>query len=281
MRKTALLLAYAAIVAAPAAAQSERYLDLMVVKVKPERLADFDAIARKFADANRNNDGDHWIAIETMYGEQDTVTFVSPRADLGAIETGMGQFVRALTKALGPAGTGKLHQDFHQTMAESRGELRIRRWDLSSNVPEDPAARLKMIGESRYIGTTAIHVRPGRAPEYEAQLKAIKKAAESAEGGTPFLVSQSLAGDTGQAYYISVVSKSFGDFEKITPLRKVLGEDGFEKYLRTVSEVATEVRSTVGRFAPEMSSVPAAISQAAPEFWTPKPPAAKPKPAKQ
>jgi hypothetical protein len=55
----ALGLLAAILLGAPAAlwAQGD-YLDVSIVKVKPEKVADFEAIGRKIADANRHSNGD-------------------------------------------------------------------------------------------------------------------------------------------------------------------------------------------------------------------------------
>ena len=50
--------------AAPVAVQAQGdYLDVYTVKVKPEKLADFQALTKKWADANRRYDGDRWLAL--------------------------------------------------------------------------------------------------------------------------------------------------------------------------------------------------------------------------
>src|SRR6266700_1526105 len=53
------------------------YLDEFIVKVKPEKRAEFDAINKKMVALNRRNKGDAWLASENMYGENNVVTFVS------------------------------------------------------------------------------------------------------------------------------------------------------------------------------------------------------------
>ncbi|MBI3665952.1 MAG: hypothetical protein HY236_06965 [Acidobacteria bacterium] len=62
------ILAGAVLFAAAAFAQMQGfysgYLDIAVVKVRPEKRAEFDAINKKMADANRKNKGDNWIASE-------------------------------------------------------------------------------------------------------------------------------------------------------------------------------------------------------------------------
>src|SRR5580704_7033915 len=45
------------------------YLDQYIVKVKPEKRAEFDAINKKMVALNRRNKGDTWLATENTYGE--------------------------------------------------------------------------------------------------------------------------------------------------------------------------------------------------------------------
>ena len=55
--------------AVPAAVRAQGdYLDISIVKVKPEKLPDFQAETKKWADANRRFNGDQWLALESVYG---------------------------------------------------------------------------------------------------------------------------------------------------------------------------------------------------------------------
>ena len=91
---------------------------------------------RKAVDANRRNKGDHWIAWGTAYGPGGTVYFISPRASFADVEKASADFDRALKESLGPAAA-KLGFDFDSCVERSRSEIRIFRWDLSRNAPED------------------------------------------------------------------------------------------------------------------------------------------------
>src|SRR5713226_10179255 len=68
----------------------ESYLDVYTVQVKPEKRADFDAISKRIVAANRQNGGDSWLAIETVYGPGNRVTFISTRTSYGDIEKATG-----------------------------------------------------------------------------------------------------------------------------------------------------------------------------------------------
>lgn len=262
----------------------EDYLDVFVARVKPEKRFDFDNLSRKMADANRKHKGDNWITYEVVYGEHNTIHFVSARANYAGIDAGMQAFEGALGKALG-AGAAKLFSDFSQTVVSTRSEVRRRRLDLSANVPGDAASAAKIIGEARFLRTFIVRVRPGRAPDYEAQLRANKEANERANPGTPVLISQSAAGQQGTVFYITNVAKSMGDFDKMKPLSEVLGAQGYARYMKTVSEVVMGTESFIGKILPALSNPPEATAAADPAFWNPKPPAPPPakkaEPAKQ
>ena len=146
-----------------AAGQAQQYLDVYTVQVKPEKRAEFDAIAKKIGAANRQNKGDAWLTMETVYGQGDRVTFISTRQGYGDAEKASGVFYEALQKSYGKPGTEKIFQDFSQCVVSSRSEFRLRRWDLSSNAPTDAMAMAKLLGNSRWLRTGVVHVaaRPG------------------------------------------------------------------------------------------------------------------------
>src|SRR5947207_15564675 len=86
-RRALWALAVVVCLAAPIAVQAQGdYLDVFVVKVKPEKLADFQALTKKWADANRRFNGDRWLALEAVYGEGNVYQFTSTRKDYADID---------------------------------------------------------------------------------------------------------------------------------------------------------------------------------------------------
>ncbi len=253
-------------------AQEEQvdYLDVFSVDVKPEKRAEFDAIAKKMVSANRQNGGDAWLTMETAYGPSNRVMFVSTRHSYADVEKATGAFFGALQKAYGKAGTDKMFQDFNQCVVSSRGELRRRRWDLSSNAPKDAAAYAKLVGEARWLRTTAVHVRPGQIAAFEAILKDLKAAREKSDPSTPVLVSQAVAGQEGTVFYVTTLQNSMAGFDTIPSLQKVLGEEGYDKFLKASAEAVTTAETMINRFLPELSNAPQEIAAVAPDYWTPK-----------
>jgi hypothetical protein len=248
----------------------EQYLDVFTVQVKPEKRADFDAITKKMVAANRQGKGDAWLAMETVYGKGDRVAFVSTRQSYGDIEKATGAFYQAMQKAYGKAGTDKAFQDFSQCVVSSRSEFRRRRWDLSSNAPADPAALAKMIGDARWLRTTAVHVRPGQVAAFEALLKDVKAAREKASPQATTLVSQAVAGQEGTVFYVTTLQNSLAGFDTFPTIQQTLGEEGFAKYLKTVADVVTDTETMINRFLPDLSNAPEDVVAVAPDYWVPK-----------
>jgi len=264
---------------AAAAQMPDGYLDTGIARIKPDKRTEFDAISKKAAEANRKNHGDTWIAMETTYGEGNVVTFVSTRSSYAEVEKGGDAFMGALNKAYGPGAADKWFQEFSNTFVSFRSEFRHRRWDLSANAPADPAAYVKLVGETRWLRTARVRVKPGRTLDYEAQLLAIKAAFERASEKPVTLVSQGVAGQEGAVYYISWLKTSLGGFDGGPQLRQMLGEDAFQNYLHAVEVDVQGSETTIYRFLPELSNPPAEVAAVSPDFWTPKPKAApKPKP---
>jgi hypothetical protein len=259
----------------------EQYLDVYTVQVKPEKRADFDAINKKIVAANRQNKGDAWLAMETVYGPGDRVSFVSVRQGYGDVDKATGAFYGAMEKAFGKAGTDKMFQDFNQCVVSSRSEFRRRRWDLSSNAPADPAAMAKMLGQARWLRTTAVHLRPGQLAAYEALLKEVKAAREKASPPQTTLVSQAVAGQEGTVFYVTTLQNSLGGFDAIPSMQQTLGEEAFARYLKTNAEVIASTETVINRFLPELSNAPEDVVAVAPDYWRPKAVvAAKASPAK-
>ena len=248
----------------------ESYLDVYVVQVKPEKRADFDAISKKIAAANRQNGGDSWLAMETVYGPGNRVTFVSTRQSYGEIEKATGTFYEALQKTYGKAPTEKMLADFSQCLESSRSEIRRRRWDLSSNAPSDPAAFAKLVAGSRWLRTTAVHVRPGQNNGFEAILKDLKAARDKASPPQTMLVSQAVAGQEGTIYYVTTLQTSLAGFDVVPPVQQLLGEEGYNKFLKASAETVENAETSINRFMPEISNAPEEVAANAPDFWLPK-----------
>src|SRR5690348_16779671 len=175
------------------------YLDVTVFKIRPEKRAEFDAVARRIAEANRKGKGDFWTAMEVVYGENNTMQIVSPRQNYAAIDSASAAFMNAIKEGYGPGGVSKMMADFNNTILSSRSEIRRRRWDLSVNPPTDAGGYNKLIGETRWLRTIRINVKNGREADFEERAKEAKAAIEKGSKWV-FFISQVIAGSPGNVY---------------------------------------------------------------------------------
>src|SRR5215470_9184747 len=256
---------------APVAVQAQGdYLDVFIVKVKPEKMTEFNALNKKWVDANRRNNGDRWIAMETLYGEGGVYQFTAIRKDYADVDKANEASMAAVNKAFGKEATMKIIQDFSNCLVWSRMELRRRRTDLSRKPPTDAASYAKLIGESRLLRTTAVHIRPGHVPEFEELLKEAKEAGEKKGDLPPVLVSQVVEGSKGATFYVTALRSSMGGFDHNPTLREILGDDGFKKFQKVNADAVETAESTLFRFSPDISNPPEEIAQVAADFWHPK-----------
>jgi hypothetical protein len=248
----------------------ESYVDAYIVKVKPERTADFTSLMKKWVAANYDNGGDRWVTAETLYGEGDVYVITSTRHSYAEIDKANESVMAAAGKAFGQDGLGKLMQDYSSCLVWTRTELRRRRWDLSRKPPADAAAFAKMIGQARMVRTIAVHVRPGHQMEFEAMLKDAKASGEKMANAQPLYVSQAVEGNKGAVYYVTAFRNSLGGFDNNPTTKEVLGEEGYKKFMQVNAEAVEEADSTIYRFNPELSNPPDEIAAVAPDFWHPK-----------
>jgi hypothetical protein len=246
------------------------YLDVFVVKVKPEKVTEYEALTKKFVDANRRFNGDHWIAMETVYGEGNVYQFTSTRKDYADVEKTLEAEMAAVNKALGKEAAQKMMQDFSNCTVWTRSELRKRRWDLSRKAPQDPEAYAKFIGESRLLRTTAVHIRPGHVPEFEALLKDMKEAGEKNPDAPTVMVSQVIEGSKGSIFYVSTLRSNMGGFDHNPTAKEILGEEGYKKFQQISADSVEIADSTLYRFNPDLSNPSEEVAKVAMDFWHPK-----------
>jgi quinol monooxygenase YgiN len=264
-------LALGALLAISGMAQTagDGYLDYYIVKVKPEKRADFDAIAKQIVEANRKNDGDKWLTYQTDYGENDTVYFVSRRENLGAIDTAATAFMKAMKESFGPAAESML-QDMDKCAISSRGEIRRRRVDLSVNMPRDPAEYEKQVGAARWIMTTAYRIRPGHVSQFEELAHMVKSAAEKQNNSAVVSIAQSVAGTPGMYFYVTRLTPSLGDLDsQVLSVKQILGAD-FPKWEQGIGEATLGTETILARFLPALSTPPENIVKVSRDFWMPK-----------
>jgi hypothetical protein len=245
------------------------YLDDYIVKVKPDKRAEYDAISKKVAEANRKAKGDTWLAMEQFYGDGDTVMYVSPRKNFADVEQGNTAFMAAVNEAYGAGGMKKMMMDYGPTIVSARSVVRRRRWDLTVNAPKDENAYNQLVGNAHYLMSTVMRVKPGHDDQFMEIAKQAKAALEQG-GQWTILISQSFAGRPDNVWYRSVLLHSLSDIDSGPNLKKLMGDEQFAAWMKLCGEALEPDETTIYRFLPELSNPPKEIADVAPDFWHPK-----------
>jgi hypothetical protein len=265
--------------ATPAAVRAQgEYLDVLIVKVKPEKVVEYQANGKKYAEANRRANGDRWVTFESVYGESNVFMYTCTRNEYADIDKALEAEMAAVEKVYGKAAAGKLQQDFNNSVVWTRAEFRRRRWDLSRKPPQSAEEYAKLIGESRLLRSTAVHIRPGRTADFEALLKEVKEAGEKNPNTAPVFVSQVIEGGAGATFYLSTLRSSIGGFDHNPTTKEILGDEAFKKLQQVVAETYETSESTLYRINPELSNPPEEVAKLAMDFWHPKAMVASAKP---
>ncbi len=164
-----------------------------------------------------------------------------------------------------------MEQQFNSSIESARTEIRVRRWDLSYNPPADRAAYIQAIGNTRWLRSTIIHVRPGHSMEFEAELKELNAASQKSNQPGMRWVSEVTTGGSPWTYVITRLFVSWSDLDHDASMQELLGDEGFMKFQKMTSEAVESVDYEVFRVLPELSNPPAEVEAVAPEFWNPKP----------
>lgn len=276
---------FAATLLVPSSHAQGNYLDVYIAKAKPEKVPAVEAMIKKMVDANRKNQGDNFIVLDTLYGEMGVYYFISPRANYGEVDKGAESFANALTKSFGEQGGAKLEADFFGSLTSAQTQIRRRRPELSRKMPADPAAYAKLIGTARVLRTTVVHIRPGHTAEFEAWLKEAKELGDKNPDAPPSLVSTLADGGSGGTYFLSSPRTSLSGFDNNPTLKDIVGEENFAKLQKILAEGTQSTETMILHYRPDLSYPPQAIADAEPAFWNPKPaasakPKSKPAPAK-
>lgn len=252
------------------------YLDLSRSQVRGEKSKDFEDAVHKLIEVNRKYKGDRWVALTTEYGESGTYLFSSSRDSMAAVESGGEAFMKALKEGMGPLGD-KLMRDLG-AWSTFRAELRRRRWDLSVHPPADAAGLATLVGQSRWIRTLRLDVKPGMAADYVNAWKGLQHELEKVLPPVTVLVSESVTGPP--AMFVGLYYKSMADMDtEVAAVQKALTSTAYMNLSKVTAMAIDKSNWEIHRVRPDLSNPPDEVFNADPAFWKPKAPepAAKPK----
>ncbi len=240
------------------------YVHVYMAKVKPDKVATYEKLAQKWADAFRKEGGETWITIQQQMGDSNTIAFVSFRkswADLDKLPNEM----EVLAKAYGKQEAENILKTGSECELSSRIYFRKMRPDLSLRADQNDLAR------ARLTRSTYVTIRPGRGLDFEYALKKVIEAHQKLDTKAHFTVSQTLSGGP-PGYVITTTAGAFGDFDYDAGnvIEKAFGTEEFNRFRTTIAEAVDHSENIVWRIRPELSAPPQEYIAANPDFWTPK-----------
>lgn len=111
------------------------YIEISWMRVKQDKVAEFNQLALRVADANRRGNGDNWIAFMDMYGRDNSIWFASARQSLNDVEPGMNKFMGAIKEFMGYS-PDRIFAEISKTVEASGTQLCRPRLDLGWNVKD-------------------------------------------------------------------------------------------------------------------------------------------------
>jgi hypothetical protein len=241
------------------------YIHVYIAKIKPDKLATYEKIAQKWADAFRKEGGENWITIQQEVGEYNTIAFVSFRkswADLDKLPNEM----EVLSKVYGKQEAENIFKTASECELGGKIYFRKTRPDLSLRAKQDDIARAK------YLRVSYLTVRPGRAPDFEYLVKKAIEAHQKLNTDVHFTIYQTVSGGA-LSYVITTTAGAYADFDYDpgNVIEKAFGAEEYNRFRASLAEVVERGENIVWRIRPELSAPPQEYIAANPNFWTPKP----------
>ncbi len=240
------------------------YVHVYMAKVKPDKLATYEKIARQWADAFRKEGGENWITIQQQMGEYNTIAFVSTRKSWGDLDK-LPNEMEVLSKAYGKQEAENIFKTAAECELSGKIYFRRTRPDLSLRADQNEIAKAK------YLRASYLTIRPGRGPDFEYLVKKAIEAHQKLNTKAHFTVNQTVSGGA-LSYVIVTTAGAFGDFDYDpgNVIEKAFGAEEFNRFRMTIAEVVEHSENIVWRIRPELSAPPQEYIAANPDFWTPK-----------
>ena len=170
----------------------------------------------------------------------------------------------------------KMMRDLGAWSTSYHSEIRRRRWDLSVNAPTTAADLYKLVGQSRWIRTLKVDIKPGKNPEYVAGWKLFQAELAKMQPASTVLISESVTGTP--AIFVALYYKNMAEMDsETTAVQKALASDAYRHLAEATSNSVNQTTWETLKVRPELSNPPEEVINADPAFWKPKPPA-PPKP---
>ena len=225
----------------------QQWTSITIVHVKPDMVTDFEDFVKNEAIPMQKKSGLKWRSTfqTAFFGESYEYVIATPIESFGQYDGGQSPAMRVLGQE-GARAYGAKQRKF---VVSSHTYATLDRPDLSFQGT--------MTGPPKLGVVNIVQVTPGRAQEFESLIKndvmpALKKA------GVPgYFVSQTVFGGNINEYVSVTLYDSMADIGKGSPLVRVWGQEGFNKFVQKTVGVIVHQERLVTRYNPDLSFMPA------------------------
>jgi hypothetical protein len=234
--------------ASSASAEAPRFLNVNVVRVKPELLTEWQDFQTKEVMPTLKKGGvmqrDAW---QTSIGEAYEYAFVSPAENLGVRDS-----PSPIVKALGEEGARAYGVKSRRLIASAHSYVVRTRPDLSYPPTSSGPPKLAVL--------SAVSIAPGRILDYENYLRTEVLPLQTKGQSRGYLVSQTVFGGDGNEFVTLALMDTFGELDKGPLATRVLGADGAAKLAAKTAGIIAHVERSVLRYSPDLSFTVASSS---------------------
>ena len=228
----------------------QQWTSITIVRVKPDMVTDYEDFVKNETLPMQKKAGLKWRSTfqTAFFGESYEYVIATPIESFAQYD-GQGPALRAL----GQEGARAYGAKLRKFVVSSHTYATLDRPDLSFQGT--------MTGPPKFGVVNIVQVTPGRAQEFESLIKndvmpALKKA------GVPgYFVSQTVFGGNINEYVSVTLYDSMADIGKGSPLVRVWGQEGFNKFVQKTVGVITNQERLVTRYISDLSFMPAPATE--------------------
>jgi len=215
----------------------------------------------------------HYLGMTSETGPSEA-WFLEPYDSFGGMEKTRAEIVQSpMAEGLEAANVadGELRTGSRTTLSVFRGDLSYHAAEAVSN-----------LAKCRHMGVTVLRIKYGHEADLAQMAKLLIEGDEKSGSDQPVLAYQVVSGGPSGTYLLFSPMDTLARMDtapaRMAAARQAMGDRGQKHFDMLAPEVVQSTETLLFAFNPRMSYVSKEFAAADPEFWNPKPAAAKRKP---
>ena len=229
-----------------AADKQPQRIHISVTKVKPDMVRTFEALVKNEVIPAQKKGGTQarYTWQTALFGESYEYVTAYPIGQMAQYDE-----PSPLTKALGREQAADLGSRLRNCYESNHSYVVMLRRDLSIESGSSEAPKMATV--------TTVRVVPGKALEFESFVKSEILPVMKKAGLKDYWAHQTMLGGDPNEYVILSLIPNMAELDRPSPAIRVLGREGWLKLTGKIAGVVASVDTTVSRFVPELSFMPA------------------------